>query len=160
MHCSDFSTGFDRGPPSFELTGMPGKRAPPQDVAPLEPVEFGIAFQIALDAGQGPSDASSSSPWERASFALKRHFSDRTDKFDSADFRFRAVMDLYTRNVLADWIRSGDGASRRIEIHPAVLDVACHLRLASNGRFPVRKFLEKVAATAEENYSDLEEWPL
>lgn len=139
---------------------MVARRSRPQDVAPLEAAEFGIAFQIALDAGQSPSNASPSSPWERASFALKKHFSDRADKFDSADFRFRAVMDLYTRNFLADWTRSGDGASRRIEIHPAVLDVASQLRLASNGRFPVRKFLEKVAATAEENYADLDEWPL
>lgn len=135
-------------------------RSRPQDVAPLEPAEFGIAFQIALDAGQSPSDTTSASPWERASFALKRHFSDRGDKFDSADFRFRAVMDLYTRNVLADWVRSGDETSRRMEIHPAVLDVASRLRLASNGKFPARKFLEKVSATARENYADLEEWPL
>jgi hypothetical protein len=135
-------------------------RSRPQDVAPLEPAEFGIAFQIALDAGQNPSKATSSSPWERASFALERYFSDQRDKFDSADFRFRAVMDLYTRNVLADWVRSGDGASRRMEIHPAVLDVASQLRLASNGKFPVRRFLEKVSATAKENYADLEEWPL
>ena len=139
---------------------MSGKRSRPQDIEPLEPAEFGIAFQIALDAGQNASDATSSSPWERASFALKRHFADQKGKFDSADLRFRAVMDLYTRNVLADWVRSGGTASRRMEIHPAVLDVASELRLASNGRFPVRKFLEKVSATANRNYADLEEWPL
>lgn len=132
----------------------------PQDVAALEPAEFGIAFQIAIDAGQGPSNATSSSPWERAGFALKRHFSDQKEKFDSAHFRFRALMDLYTRNVLTDWTRSGDHASRRIEIHPAVLDVASRFRLASNGRFPVRKFLEEVSITATKNYADLEEWPI
>ncbi len=139
---------------------MPGRRLRPQDVAPLEPAEFGIAFQIALDSGQNPESATLSSPWERARFALKRHFADQKDKFESADFRFRALMDLYTKDILADWIRSSGNASTRTELHPAVLDVASRLRLASNGRFPVRKFLEKVAETAKINYIDLEEWPL
>lgn len=139
---------------------MSGKGSRPQDVAPLEPAEFGIAFQIALDAGQSAGNATPSSPWERASLALERHFSERREKFDSAEWRFRAVMDLYTRDSLAGWVRSSSGASPRVEIHPAVLDVASRMRLASNGRFPVRKFLEKVSNTARENYADLEEWPL
>ena len=139
---------------------MPGRRLRPQDIAPLEPAEFGIAFQIALDSGQNPQSATSSLPWERARFALKRHFADQTDKFESADLRFRALMDLYTRDVLADWVRSSGDPSTRTEIHPAVLDVASRLRLASNGRFPVRKFLQNVAETARKNYADLEEWPL
>ena len=137
---------------------MPARGSQPQDAAPLEPAEFGIAFQIALDAGQSLSDASS--PWDRASFALKQHFSNRPEKFEAANHRFRAVMDLYIRKALSDWVRSGDHASRRMEIHPAVLDVASGFRIASNGKFPVRKFLEKVSATARENYSDLEEWPM
>ncbi|NIM27107.1 MAG: hypothetical protein GTO67_10985 [Gammaproteobacteria bacterium] len=139
---------------------MPGKTPRPQDTAPLEPSEFGIAFQIALDAGQNPSGKTSSTPWERARFALEHHFAGETQKFESADTRFRAVMDLYRRNGLADWIRGGDQASQRIEIHPAVLDVASRMRLARNGRFPLRKFLEQVSVTARENYSDLEEWPM
>lgn len=139
---------------------MPGKRSRPQDVAPLEPAEFGIAFQIALDAGQSAVDATASSPWERASFALKRHFSGESEKFESADMRFRAVMDLYTRDVLTDWVRSSGETSPRTEIHPAVLDVASRLRLAKNGRFPVQKFLDKVSDTARVNYADLDDWPL
>ena len=137
---------------------MPGKRLRPQDLAPLDPADFGIAFQIALDSGQNPESATSSSPWERARFALKRHFVGQKVKFESADCRFRALMDLYTRNILADWVRGG--ASTRTEIHPAVLDVASRLRLASNGKFPVRKFLEEVTETATMNYADLAEWPL
>ncbi len=139
---------------------MTAKRLRPQDIAPLDPAEFGIAFQIALDSGQSPRKTPSSSPWERARFALKRHFADQMDKFDSADFRFRALMDLYTRDILADWVRSGGDASQRTEIHPAVLDVASRLRLASNGRFSVRKFLDEVTETARKDYADLEEWPL
>ena len=139
---------------------MPGRHTRPQDIAPLEPAEFGIAFQVALDAGQSPDGATSSSPWERAGFALKRHFADEKGKFESANCRFQAVMDLYLRNALADWIRSGGEGSRRMEIHPAVHDVASRLRLAKNGKFPTRKFLEKVSVTARENYTDLEEWPI
>jgi len=139
---------------------MPRKRLKPQDVAPLEPAEFGIAFQVALDSGQDASNAPSSSPWERARFALKRHYSGEEDKFHSADFRFRALMDLYTKDLLSDWVRSSGEVSSRTEIHPAVLDVASRLRIASNGKFPVRKFLQSVSKTASENYADLEEWPL
>ena len=132
----------------------------PQNTPPLEPADFGVAFQLALDAGQDAQNATSSSPYERASFALKRYFADRADAFVSAEYRFRALMDLYTRDVLMDWVRSGGGASARTEIHPAVLDVASRSRLASNGKFPVRKFLEEVAATARRSYADLEQWPL
>ncbi len=134
---------------------MPGKRLRPQDLTPLDPADFGIAFQIALDSGQNSEGATSSSPWERARFALKRHFVDQKAKFESADFRFRALMDLYTRNILTDWVRGS--ASTRTEIHPAV---ASRLRLAGNGKFPVRKFLEEVTETARTNYADLAEWPL
>ncbi len=139
---------------------MTDKRARPGDALALKPEEFGVAFQIALDAGQNPDNPSASSPWERASFALKRHFADHPDKFASADVRFRALMDLYTRDVLADWVGGGGDPSPRTEIHPAVLDVASGARLASNGKFPVRKFLEEVTETARKNYADLDEWPL
>jgi len=132
----------------------------PQDVSPLPPADFGIAFQLALDAGQNAQNATASSPYERASFALKRYFVDRTHECASAEYRFRALMDLYTRDVLADWVRVGGGASGRREIHPAVLDVASSLRLASNGKFPVRKFIEQVTETATKNYADLDQWPI
>ena len=139
---------------------MMPKRNRPQDACALEPAEFGIAFQLALDAGQSSRDASSSSPYERATFALKRHFADRTAEFLSADVRFQALMDLYTRDVLVDWVRRPHDASPRTEIHPAVLDTASRMRLASNGKFPVRKFLQQVAETAQRNYADLAQWPL
>lgn len=127
---------------------------------PLDPGEFGIAFQLALDAGQNPDNPTASSPWERATVALERHFADRPDKFASADHRFRALMDLYTRDALAEWVRGGTDRASRTEIHPAVLDVASRARLARNGKFPTRKFLDEVALTAKANYADLAEWPL
>ena len=139
---------------------MAHKRLRPQDLPALEPAEFGIAFQLALDSGQNAENPSASSPYERASFALKRYFADRSDDFANADYRFQALMDLYTRDKLSDWVRRPNAASPRTEIHPAVLDTASRLRLASNGKFPVRRFLEEVAHTARRHYSDLEQWPL
>lgn len=137
---------------------MPAKPPRPEDAAPLAAAEFGIAFQLALDAGQGAVGTPSSSPWNRARRALELHFADQPDKLESAHLRFRAVMDLFTRDIIADWTRGG--AAERMEIHPAVLDVASRLRLASNGKFPVRKFLADVSHTARSNYADLEDWPL
>lgn len=139
---------------------MATRKLRPQDTPRLDAAEFGIVFQIALDVGQDLSNADASSPYERASFALKQYFGDRSEDFLSANYRFRALMDLYTRDHLRDWVRRADGASARTEIHPAVLDTASRLRLAGNGRFPVRKFLEEVAQTARQHYADLDQWPL
>jgi len=128
----------------------------PRDAVALEPGEFGVAFQIALDSGR----AAPQHPEEQATFALKRHFGADTKKYQSAILRFRAVMELYRKGDLGRWVRrSGEGGDRT-EIHPAVLDVASRMRLARNGRFPVRKFLADVAETAARNYADLREWPL
>lgn len=139
---------------------MAHKQSRPQDVSAIEPSEFGVAFQVALDAGQGAAESASTSPWERARIALEAHFADDNEKLESADLRFRATMDLFMRDVLSEWTRSSGGSAARMEIHPAVLDVASRMRLASNGRFPVRKFLADVMKTARGNYADLEDWPL
>ena len=45
---------------------MTRKRLRARDAMPLEPGEFGIAFQLALDAGQGAGQGDGASPWERA----------------------------------------------------------------------------------------------
>ena len=139
---------------------MAAKKLRPQDTPRLDAAEFGIVFQLALDAGQNLANADASSPYERASFALKQHFGDRSEDFVSANYRFHALMDLYTRDLLRDWVRRPEGSSARREIHPAVLDTASRLRLAGNGKFPVRKFLEEVAQTARQHYADLDQWPL
>lgn len=136
------------------------KKIPAEDAGRLDAGQFGIAFQLALDAGQNQANSDASSPYERASFALREHFGERTGDFASANYRFKALMDLYTRNILADWVRGSDSGSARTEIHPAVLDTASRMRLASNGKFPVRKFLREVAETARRHYADLTEWPL
>ena len=136
----------------------------PRRAAALEPGEFGIAFQIAVDAGEGRGDidaeALGASPYERAALALARHFGDDEVKYESAFMRFRALMDLYTKRALGPWVREAGRGAGGTDIHPAVLDVASRMRLARNGRFPSRKFLEEVARTAGERYADLSEWPV
>ena len=135
----------------------------PQHVMPLTPSEFGIAFQIAIDAGERHPAAASSpstSPFELAAFALKRHFGDDDEKFESALLRFRALMALYTKGSQGNWVRGSERGSGATDIHPAVLDVASELRLARNGKFQSRKFLQAVAKVARERYADLTEWPL
>lgn len=96
------------------------------------------------------------SPHSRAAFALKRHFGDDDATFRSAWARFQALMDLFSRGTLEDWARPGEGS--RSALHPAVIDVASHMRLSANGRFAPRKFLDTVAATARERYPHLTDW--
>lgn len=143
------------------------------DAVPLAPSLFAEAVTVGLAAGEsdggGPvtvdrpaADGSVSllelpdSPHTRAAFALKRHFADDPRAFHSALARFRALMDLFSRGVLAPWCRrSGDARSA---LHPAVIDVASRMRLSPNGRFAPRKFTAAVAEAADANYRDLE-WP-
>ena len=94
---------------------MTMRRTGPRHAAPLEPGEFGIAFQLALDAGQSPDRPSATTPWARASLALENHFADDAEKFASAENRFRALMDLYTRESLGPWVR---GAGRLPSMAP------------------------------------------
>ncbi|MDX1432991.1 MAG: hypothetical protein R3286_11130 [Gammaproteobacteria bacterium] len=136
---------------------------PPRRAGRLEPAEFGVAFQIAIDAGEGrgdiDADALAGSPYERAARALADHFGVDSDKHESATLRFRALMDLYSRKALGPWVRETSRAGGT-DIHPAVLDVASRMRLGRSGRFPARKFLDEVAKVARERYADLAEWPL
>lgn len=154
------------------------KRARPQDAVEFDPAEFAGVFEIAIRSGETPQSGDlgdldvelavddglpvrlSDTPFNRAGIALKQHYSEDETRFLSALFRFRALMDLITNNALGPWIRSSIRREGSNRIHPAVLDVASHLRLSRNGKFPVNKFLESVEETAKAHYADLPEWPL
>ncbi|MDX1514705.1 MAG: hypothetical protein R3174_13285 [Gammaproteobacteria bacterium] len=154
------------------------RRGRPQDAAEFDPAEFAGVFEIAVRAGESAqSDESgivdveltgddglpvrlADTPYKRAGIALKRHYHDDEDRFLAALFRFRALMELISRNALGRWMRTSirrEGASR---IHPAVLDVASHMRLSRNGKFAVNKFLEAVEEISRARYAGLPEWPL
>ena len=141
--------------------------------APIDPARFARALIAGLAAGEAAGEESISSqgrapdgsvtvttlpdsPHTRAAFALKRHFAGDDAAFESAWPRFRALMDLFSRGLLGVWARAGEGG--RSALHPAVIDVASHMRLSDNGRFAPRKFLAAVAATARERYPELEGW--
>lgn len=150
----------------------------PDECPEFEPAEFAAAFELAVRSGEMPElDEPTGldielmgddgrpvklqdTPFNRAGIALRRHYGQDEARFLSALFRFRALMDLVSKNALGEWVRTSirtEGASR---IHPAVLDVASRMRLSRNGRFAVNKFVDGVAKVASERYADLPEWPL
>lgn len=154
------------------------KRSRPQDACRFEPADFAAVFEIAISSGEtlrhedsadldveltgddGLPVRLSNTPFNRAGIALKRHFGNDDTRFVSALFRFHALMELVTNNALGRWMRSSIRHEGSTRLHPAVLDVASHMRLSKNGRFPVNKFLEAVEETAKAHYPDLPEWPL
>ena len=143
-------------------------------MAPLDAGAFARAVIAALAAGEAAGEVGAVSldrpdpaggvsvlqvpdtAHARAAFALKRHFAQDKKAFASALPRFRALMDLYSRGLLAQWAR--DAVGGRSALHPAVIDVASRMRLSRNGRFAPRKFLDAVARTAEQAYPELADW--
>ncbi len=145
----------------------------------MAPEEFAQAFELAIVAGERPQDLEATresddetvdddglplhlpdTPYNRAGLALKRRYGADRVAFASAFYRFRALMELISRNALGTWVRSSIRHHGALRIHPAVLDVASDMRLSKNGKFAVNKFLSMVEITARERYADLTEWPL
>ena len=96
------------------------------------------------------------SPHSRAAFAIKREFPHDEKAFRGALARFKALMNLFSRNALGPWAKTRDGG--HTALHPAVIDVASNMRLSSNGRFAPRKFTSAVAEVAQQLYPDLRGW--
>ncbi len=157
------------------------KKQRPENACALEPAEFAQAFQLAIVAGERPQDLEdlavsglheellgddglplqlSDTPYNRAAMALKRRYAEDRAVFASAFYRFRALMELISRDALGAWARSSIKRQGALRIHPAVLDVASDMRLSKNGKFASRKFLDAVEALARERYPDLPEWRL
>lgn len=157
------------------------KKHRPEDARALEPEEFAEMFQLAVVAGERPQDLEdetladpdselvgddglplqlSDTPYNRAAIALKRRYGKDRSGFASAFYRFRALMDLISRDALGEWSRSSIRRQGALRIHPAVLDVASDMRLSKNGKFALQKFLAAVESVARERYPDLAEWRL
>lgn len=144
----------------------------------MDAAEFAEAFELAVIAGERPQeleDASgelevsgsdghpirlSDTPYNRAGYALKRRYGEDQAGFESALYRFRALMELISKDALGPWARSSIRRQGALRLHPAVLDVASSMRLSKNGSFAVKKFLRQVETTARARYADLAEWPL
>lgn len=157
------------------------KKQRPETAPALAPSDFAEAFQLAIVAGERPQDLEKSanpleqeelvgadglplqlsdSPYNRAAVALKRRYGNDGEAFASSFYRFRALMELISKNSLGVWVRSSIRIPGALRIHPAVLDVASEMRLSKNGKFALRKFIEAVEALAKERYPDLAEWRL
>lgn len=157
------------------------KKQRPEHACPMDPAEFARAFQLAVIAGERPQDLEdpetsdpheellgddglplqlSDTPFNRAAAALKRRYGEDRAVFASAFYRFRALMELVSRDALGVWARSSIRRQGALRLHPAVLDVASGMRLSKNGKFASRKFLGAVKTVAQERYPDLLEWRL
>lgn len=157
------------------------KKFRPENSRALESAEFAQAFQLAIIAGERPQDLDdpaapggheelvgddglplqlSDTPYNRAAMALKRRYGKDRAVFASAFYRFRALMELISKDLLGVWARSSIRRQGALRIHPAVLDVASDMRLSKNGKFASRKFLDAVESVARERYPDLSEWRL
>ena len=155
------------------------KKHRPENARPIEPGEFAEAFQLAIIAGERPQDLEnpaasepyedllgddglplqlSDTPYNRAAIVLKRRYGEDRAAFASAFYRFRALMELVSREALGAWARSSIRRQGALRIHPAVLDVASNMRISKNGKFASRKFLNEVEILARERYPDLPEW--
>ncbi len=132
----------------------------------LDPNEFWLAVEVGIRAGQAQTpvieqtspDLNRANPLSRAAHALSEIYGIGTVEFESTMDRFAALMELFSRGVLSDWVKSSDERSGSSDIHPAVVDTAARMRLSDNGRFPVRKFLTEVNATARNKYPDVPGW--
>lgn len=156
-----------------------------KNTPPIEPVKFWEVVQCGIQAGQHidpavQSAASQNNPWQQAAQAIAELLQNDQQSYGPAMVRFQALMDLYVRDVLNEWMRpstppgepgtddqlqrSGATDARQQasgdDIHPAVIDVAATMRLSANGRFATRKFLEAVQNNVEQNYRDFAPWPL
>ncbi len=155
------------------------KKQRPENARVLEPAMFAMDFQLAIVAGERPQDLEdpaeaggleelvgddglplqlSDTPYNRAAIALKRRYADDREGFASAFYRFRALMDLISKDALGVWARSSIRRQGALRIHPAVLDVASEMRLSKNGKFAARKFIDAVEDLARERYPELAEW--
>ncbi|MDH3413176.1 MAG: hypothetical protein OEM98_11875 [Gammaproteobacteria bacterium] len=153
----------------------------PEDAGALDAGEFAEVFQLAILAGERPQDLEgeaaagpdeellgddglplqlSDTPYNRAAMALKRRYGEDRGGFASAFYRFRALMELISKDALGAWARSSIRRQGALRIHPAVLDVASDMRLSKNGKFAMKKFLAEVEIVARERYPALAEWQL
>ncbi len=136
-------------------------------LAPFEPQAFHAIVELCIRAGQAEEPAvlhpraqarRPQNPFYKAAKAAREQLALNGDAFESAMTRFAALMALYTGGVLGPWVRSTPTRSGTSDIHPAVIDVAAWMRPSRNGKFPVRKFLQAVEATAQQRYAELEGW--
>lgn len=134
---------------------------PASQAASFEPEEFGRVVGIAIRAGQAPASggtAKDCDPYHLAARALREEFDWSPEKFESAMDRFAALMHLFVARRLQDWVRTSPGRSDAQDIHPAVIHAAAQTRLKRNGRFPERRFLERVREIAGRYYATLDDW--
>lgn len=123
-------------------------------ILPVPPELFGRLVAVAITAGQErapriqaeyqpPAD-----PFVQAAIAVRGELTEQPELFDPVMNRFTALMDLFNRNRLSEWVRTSPRNSKAQDIHPAVVHVAAQLKVKKNGRFPEKRFLQAVQEVA------------
>ena len=90
----------------------------------------------------------------RAAIALKEHFGQEYEKFESAMWRFMAFIDLVRNDALVKWIRDSATDPQAKEVHPAFIEVCGQMRLTRQGKFSKNRFLQALERIAKEKYPD------
>ncbi len=94
-------------------------------------------------------------PFMRVLIAVQEHFGQRYRYLSSFVHRFWALVQLTERGHLARWLLTAEGGTSQRGYHPAVLLAAAEVRLTKKAKFPVDRFLARVAEiVAEEGPSE------
>jgi len=140
-------------------------RQRPQDTPSLDATQFWEVVNTGIRAGQETQpiveQASADdleNPYYRAALAVRDLLGEESPMFSPAMTRFTALMDLYGRHALDEWLRPSPKGGQSHDIHPAIIDIAARMRLSDNGRFAQRKFLDAVETQAAKWYADFDEW--
>ena len=83
-------------------------------------------------------------PYNQVSYAAREQLGEGHEYLGCFNYRFWALIGLYQRGHLSQWVTPREGESEATVFHPAVLLAAAEVKLTKNGRFPIRQFIERV----------------
>ena len=148
----------------------------PSTLGPIDKDQFSFAFDLAMRAGhlsmpvENPEQYGvnlvdddsgevtglrfTDNPMNRAIFAVKQHFGDDHQQLLNFTMRFFALMDIFRKNAVAEWIKDDLDNPRAKAIHPAVIYAAAEVKLNKKGDFPLKKFLARVKEIAHTQIED------
>ncbi|MCH9670773.1 MAG: hypothetical protein K0U93_04920 [Gammaproteobacteria bacterium] len=72
-----------------------------------------------------------------------REFPDNPTMGKDFAVRFRAMLDLVSRELVEDWV-TRDESGHPIKLHPALLLAAAEVRMTKTSRFPMKRFRARV----------------
>jgi hypothetical protein len=129
----------------------------PNECIPISSDDFAFAFEIAMkgvgkeilirdptsmgltilddEAGQSTEIRFTDMPMTRALIALKEHFGDNPDIYQSMVWRIFGLLRILRDPDLSYWMKPDPDDSDALLVHKALLDAAAILRLSEEGQF-------------------------